>query len=188
MHSAFSSLTQHFTLFVCLLLSGAAMAQKTDSLAFPASWAGDWAGVLEIFNSKGLAQKVDMELSIQKIDTSRTGRYTFGITYGSKSHDWRPYELVPVDPAKGAWRIDEKNSIIMETYLYGPKLLCWFSVMGNRLLSTYEKRGDQIIFEIYSGSDTAISATGNTTYEGETIPEVKTYPMGVYQRAVLLKR
>ena len=127
-----------------------------------------------------------MRLEIHKIDTSREGRYTFGLVYGSKEQDWRPYELVPVAPERGLWKVDEKNSIVMESYLYGPKLLCWFTVQGNRIVCTYEKTDDNtIVFEVLSGSETAVSTTGMTKQGEEDIPEVKTFPFGVFQRATL---
>lgn len=160
--------------------------QSADSLFFPASWSGNWQGTLDIFNAKGKIQSVNMRLEIHKIDSAGDGRYTFGLVYGSRQQDWRPYELVPVEPSKGLWRVDEKNSIVMESYLYGPKLLCWFAVQGNRILCAYEKRSDnEMWFEVYSGSETPVSSTGNTRQGEEAIPEVKTYPFGVFQRAVL---
>lgn len=161
-------------------------AQTPDSLAFPASWAGDWSGTLEIFNARGRVQTVAMVVEIHPIDTSTTGRFTFGLVYGSKEQDWRPYELVPVAPERGLWRVDEKNSILMESYLLGPKLLCWFTVQNSRILCTYEKTGpDTMIFEVLSGSETPVSTTGNTQQAGEEIPEVKTFPFSVFQRAEL---
>ncbi len=160
-------------------------AQNPDTLAFPAAWVGDWHGTLDIFNAKGKVQSVPMWVEIHKIDTSANGRYTFGLVYGSKEQDWRPYELVPVKPEAGLWQVDEKNSIVMESYLRGPKLLCWFTVGGNRILCTYEKRGAELLFEVYSGAETPASTTGNTKQGEEDIPEVKTYPFSVFQRAVL---
>lgn len=175
--------------FVFLLVFNALSAQTpvTDKPeTFPASWQGDWKGTLEIFNGKGKVQSVEMTVEIHKIDTSKEGRYTFGLIYGSKEKDWRPYELVPVTPDKGIWKVDEKNSIAMESYLYGPKLICWFTVQGSRILCTYEKTDDQtMIFEVISGSETAVSTTGNTKQGEEDIPEVKTFPCSVFQRAVL---
>lgn len=179
-------------LLLCLsmLYLQIASAQTTaDSLAFPASWAGDWSGTLDIFNGKGKVQSVEMQLEIHKIDTSKEGRYTFGLIYGSKEQDWRPYELVPVAPERGLWKVDEKNSIVMESYLYGPKLLCWFVVGNNRILCTYEKTNDDtLVFEVTSGAEKEVSSTGNTKQGEEDIPEVKTYPFGVFQRAMLRRK
>ncbi|MCC7464809.1 MAG: hypothetical protein IT261_00985 [Saprospiraceae bacterium] len=160
-----------------------------QNATFPESWSGNWKGSLEIYNGKGKVNAVEMTLEIHKIDTSREGRYTFGLIYGSKEQDWRPYELVPVSPERGIWKVDEKNSILMESFLYGPKLLCWFVVQGSRILCTYEKTDEQtMIFEVISGTETAISTTGNTKQGEEEIPEVKTYPCTVFQRAVLTKQ
>ncbi len=176
-------------LLLCLFLVGPVYTQVPDALPFPASWSGDWAGNLEIFNGKGLVQTVAMEIEIHKLDTSTQGRYTFGLVYGSKAQDWRPYELVPVDPARGLWRDDEKNSIVLEAYQYGPKLLSWFVVQGSRVLSILEKTGpDTLVFEIVTGKETPVSTTGNTRQGEEDIPEVKNYPISVYQRAVLHKK
>ena len=156
---------------------------------FPAAWQGDWSGTLDIYNGKGKVQSVAMTVEIHKIDTSKEGRYTFGLVYGSKEQDWRPYELVPVAPEKGQWKVDEKNSIAMESYLYGPKLLCWFVVQGSRILCTYEKTGDDtMVFEVMSGQEKEVSSTGNTKQGEEDIPEVKTYPFSVFQRAVLRRQ
>jgi len=162
-------------------------SQSTDSTGtFPASWQGDWKGTLEIFNGKGKVQSVEMSLEIHKIDTSAEGRYTFGLVYGSKDQDWRPYELVPVAPEMGQWKVDEKNSIIMESYLYGPKLLCLFTVQNSRILCTYEKVDAQtLVFEVMAGPEPAVSTTGNTKQDEEEIPEVKTFPFNVFQRATL---
>ena len=180
--------------FICLLIfcfqnlsaQTPTAANKRDS--FPIAWQGDWTGTLDIFNAKGKAQSVQMTVEIYKIDTSKEGRYTFGLVYGSKEQDWRPYELVPVAPEKGLWKVDEKNSIVMESYLLGPKLLCWFTVQGSRILCTYEKTGsDTMIFEVMSGSEKEVSSTGKAKHGEEEIPEVKTYPFGVFQRAVLKK-
>lgn len=174
--------------FFALLLQPA-FAQAGLQGSFPETWAGDWAGTLEIFNGKGKVQSVAMTVEIHKIDTSAEGRYTFGLIYGSKEQDWRPYELVPVAPEKGIWKVDEKNSIAMESYLFGPKFLCWFTVQGSRVLCTYEKTDSQtMVFEVISGLETPVSVTGNTKQGEEEIPEVKTFPCAVFQRAVLTKQ
>ena len=177
-------------LFVVVLLTIAGTtsfaATTIDSLPFPASWTGSWSGTLHLFYSNGKTMSVAMTVEIGPIDTSKEGRYTFGLVYGSKAQDWRPYELVPVDPSKGVWQVDEKNSIVMESYLCGPKLLCWFVVQGSRILCTYEKTSDtEMVFEVCSGKETAVSTTGKTKQGEADIPEVLTYPVTVFQRAVL---
>ncbi len=172
---------------ILLFLGHIVIYAQTPS--FPASWQGDWKGTLDIFNGKGKVQSVEMTVEIHKIDTSKEGRYTFGLIYGSRDKDWRPYELVPVKSELGLWRVDEKNSISMESYLYGPKLLCWFVVENNRILCTYEKVDDQtMIFEVIAGAEKVYSTTGNTTQGTEKIPPVLTYPVSAFQRATLKKQ
>ena len=74
----------------------------------------------------------------------------------------------------------------MESYYYGGKLLCWFVVQGSRILCTYEITGpNEMVFEVVSGSEKPVSTTGKGTHQGEEIPEVLTYPVAVFQRAVL---
>jgi len=183
-----------FLLLCCFSLNAQAQyfsePTRLPVTPFPESWSGNWSGSLEIFNAKGMVQSVPMTIEIHKIDTSSENRYTFGLIYGSKEADWRPYELVPVAPDKGLWKVDEKNSIVMESYLFGPKLLCWFTVQGNRILCTYEKTNDTtLIFEVVAGMETAVSTTGNTQLEsGEEISEVKTFPFSAFQRAVLTRQ
>jgi hypothetical protein len=176
--------TMRFLLPVLLTLTCVSFA----TAQFPETWQGDWSGTLDIYNGAGKVQSVEMTIEIHKIDTSTQGRYTFGLVYGSRDKDWRPYELVPVSPETGIWKVDEKNSIMMESFMMGPKFLCWFVVQKSRVLCTYEKVDDStMIFEVISGIEANVSSTGNTTFNGETIPEVKTYPFSVFQRAVLKK-
>jgi hypothetical protein len=181
----FHKLMHNALIFVFLAFATLAPAQEQ----FPASWSGDWKGTLEIFNGAGKVQSVEMTLELHKIDSSKTGRYTFGIVYGSKKTDYRPYELVPVAPEKGLWKVDEKNSIAMESYLYGPKLLCWFVVEGNRVLCTYEKIDEKhLVFEVLAGKETPVSNTGDTMLGEEKIPPVISYPFSAFQRAMLTKQ
>jgi hypothetical protein len=154
---------------------------------FPQSWFGRWKGNLEIYNAKGLAQTIPMALLMDKTDTS--GVYKWYIQYGADtSKGLRPYLLRTIDATKGLYVCDELNSIRMESYLLGNRLFCSFSVMGNVLLSTYEKQGDNMLFEIVMWKENPISTTGNTKAippETEDIPPVKSYPVMVHQRAVL---
>lgn len=163
--------------------------QAQNTAGFPASWEGDWTGNLDIFNAQGKWRSVEMTVEIHKIDTSTQGRYTFGLVYGGKDKDYRPYELVPVKPEFGVWKVDEKNSIAMESYLLGPKFLCWFVVEGSRILCAYEKKDDNtMVFEIMTGPEKEVSKTGDTMQGEEKIPQVLTYPFSGFQRAILKRK
>ncbi len=162
-----------------LLLPCAALFSQNG---FPASWAGEWAGKLEIFTATGKAQELPMELHILPLDSS--GRYSFTIIYGEdKIAGVRPYELLSLDPAKGTWLLDEKNSIKMDAYLLGGKFFQWFEVEGSLLLTATELMGEELWWEIIFGSATPISITGGQKAGEEEISAVKTYPVKVLQRA-----
>ena len=97
--------------------------------------------------------------------------------------------MAPVEPEHGIWKVDEKNSIQMESYCFGPKLMCWFTVEGNRIACTYEKTDENtLVFEVFSGQETAVSTTGNSKQGDEEIPTVQTFPFIVFQRAILKKQ
>lgn len=180
-----TTMTRSFLFFLLILVINTSAKSQATQPSFPASWSGNWAGTLQIYQPNGIAQSIPMGLEIHPLDTSSEGRYQFGMIYQTKEKDWRPYELVPVNPQRGIWRVDEKNSISMESYLYGNKLLCWFVVEGSRVLCTYELVGEELIFEVMSGLETAVSTTGNTVQGTENIPEVKTYPFNGFQRGIL---
>ena len=167
-----------------------AVNAQTDStaLTFPATWEGVWAGKLEIYNRKGKAQELPMELHILPIDG--TERYSWTIIYGEyKEAGKRDYELVTVDAENGVYAVDEKNSIQMEGYYLGGKFFQRFEVMGNMLLTTNEKIDDNTLtWEIISGSLEPVSSTGKQEVDGEEIPEVKAYPINVLQKAVLKRQ
>lgn len=170
-------------LFLLLLLIGlSANAQDSLQAGFPADWAGVWAGELNIYSPQGLQQSVPMELHILPRDSF----YTWTIIYGQQP---RKYLLKPLQPAQGRYLIDEQNSISMEATLINGKLYSRFEVMGNLLLSTVELQADgRLRYEIISGSVEALSTSGGGQVEGEDIPEVKAYPVGVQQLAYLRKK
>ncbi len=158
-----------------------------DTLPFPQSWLGNWEGELNIYQNNKVVQTLPMALEMAAIDTSDS--FVWAIIYGEdKEAGRRAYFLNPVDPAKGHYVVDEDNSIFLETYLFNNKLYSWYLVAGNMILSVYEKIGDQMIFEIVAGSNTPVSITGDTLYNGEEIPKVETFPVRTIQRGILRRQ
>ena len=161
---------------------------QSDSLIvyqFPEDWTGIWSGDLRILSTEGLQQTVPMSLEILPQDTS--DRWTYNLIYGEdRAAGLRAYELEPIDPARGRWAIDERNSIRMEAYQFENQIVQRFEVMGNMLETIMELYApDELRWEILSGSMEAVSTTGDQVFEGEEIPPVKTYPIRVRQTAVL---
>jgi hypothetical protein len=175
-------------LFFSLFLNIQAFGQSGDSLSFPERWSGVWSGTLDIHTAQGIAQSLPMELHILPIDTSEN--YTWTLIYGeNKEEGVRDYMLETLDAEKGLYRIDEKNSILLEAYLFGEVFVQCFDVNGSLLIVRMEKVGpDTIEWEILSGSLEPVSTTGGTTFKGEEIPEVHAYPFSVRQAATLERK
>jgi hypothetical protein len=172
-------------LFILLVVTATLRAQ-TDSLpAFPQDFTGKWAGTLEVFNAKGMAQSVPMELHILPITDST---YTYTIIYGEdKVAGKRDYLIRRGPDGPHHWICDEQNTILLDGYFLGNVYQSVFTVMGNYLISNLEHRGDHLIYSIQVGSETAIRASGNPRHEKEEIPEVKSFKSTGYQRARLVK-
>jgi hypothetical protein len=168
-----------------------AVVEKTiqlpiDTLPFPDGWAGTWTGMLNIWKGSTIVQSVPMKTVIAS--TSHPDQYQWMTTFGDKEATEKPYLLKIVDRSKGLYVIDEQNSIVIETYLFDNKLVSWYTVVGSFIQATFEKRGTDLVFEILAGSEIPVSITGNTKLGEEDIPEVKTMPFNVMQRAVLKRQ
>lgn len=158
--------------------------QRIESISFPEDWTGRWKGDLKIYSGLGLQDQLKMELIIEPIVGSEN--YTFTIVYDTGLElTSRNYELIIVDKDQGLFLVDEKNTILIESYFMGGKWFQRFEVAGNMLACTIEMQDGNLVWEITSGKSDKISTSGDTNVEG--ILEVKTYPLGVYQRAVLTK-
>ncbi|MFK7807177.1 MAG: hypothetical protein AB8F74_05170 [Saprospiraceae bacterium] len=160
-------------------------SSSKDVLPFPESWVGIWTGVLHIWKGNEIAQSIPMKTRIGLTD--KKDEYHWVTTFGDKAETEKPYLLKVIDSKKGHYVIDEQNSIIIESYLFDNKLVSLYSVMGNMIQATFEKRGEELIFEILAGKEEPISITGGTKVGEEEIPKVKTLPFNVMQRAVLTK-
>jgi len=158
--------------------------KRIESISFPEDWSGRWKGDLKIYSGLGLQDHLKMELLIEPISAS--DNYTFTIVYDNGLElTKRNYELIIVDKDQGLFLVDEKNTILIESYFIGGKWFQRFEVAGNMLICTIEQQGKNLIWEITSGNSEKISTSGDQNVEG--ILEVTTYPFGVYQRAVLTK-
>lgn len=164
-----------------LILPFLARAQKNE---FPEAWLGNWKGELQWFRTGNpIPQKVSMELRIQPGDSADT--YTWQIIYGGPSEDNRPYRLIPKDRERGHWIIDERNGIRLDQFWVGNQFGGAFTVLGNTIINSYRLSGEEIQVEFFSMPATALSHSGEGTDES---PEVDSYRIGGYQKAVLTKQ
>jgi len=170
-------------LILCIGLSFVSYSQLT----FPDSWVGNYKGDLSIYGVDSVRMKLKMSLDIVK--TINDSIYDWTLTYDFKGKkDVRTYSLLIVDKQKGQYQIDEKNSIVIDSYLHNDKIFTsFFKVMESYVIATYIKEENDIVFEIISGKSEPISITGNTKQDEEDIPEVAAYLVNARQKAVLQK-
>ncbi len=154
---------------------------------FPASWEGNYEGKLLIYGVDKVRMQLPMELKIvEKTDSV----YSWSLIYKMKGKptDVRAYEVKIVDKNKGHYQIDEKNSIVIDAFLHNNIFTSFFKVMDNFIVATYTQLDIETIqFEIISATDKKKTLTGNTTIDGEKIPEVVTNFINGRQKAILKK-
>lgn len=163
-------------------------SQKPDKteFVFPDDWMGYWKGELEVYKQNKLVRSLPMALDHSYTDT--TGYYTWAIIYGQDSiAGRRDYYLKTVNEEKGHYQTDERNSIFLDSYLYGNKLVAYYDVGSIIIQSSYTREGEEMHFEILALDSEPISITGNKIVNGDTIPEVKSYPINTMQKAILKK-
>lgn len=159
-------------------------APKFIEKPFPQNWYGKWKGTIVIYNNKGKAQEIPMEIHVEPTDS--THRHQMALVYGEgEKQDIRPYELIAIDAANGHYKTDEKNTIYLDDYYFEGVLYARFEVMGNLLLTRIEKRNDKLYFEVISGKLKPIATTGDDAEND--IPPVNSYKITVSQRAELTK-
>ena len=174
----------NFKLLTSILFMTYTINGDSQNDGFLKQISGHWRGTMEVSVGPKIVQTVPMQLRILPTDT--LGVYTYRIIYGldTVAGD-RPYLIRTVNEEKGQYVIDELNSIKIESYRQGNTLTSAYEVEGNLIFDILELRQDEMIWSLMSGKIEPISTTGNTTYLGEKIPTVRTYPIGVLQRAVL---
>ncbi len=163
-----------------------------QSTNFPDNWLGNWKGELQWFKTGSKEpQKVNMELRIQydlrqaSGDQGRgdsAGNYSWHLIYGPAAEDSRPYLLKAKDPAKGHWVIDELNGIVLDQFWVGHKFCGAFTVQTSTIINSYWMENDKLVVEFYSIGAKPLVTTGKGT---EDSPQVDSYKVGSYQKAVL---
>jgi hypothetical protein len=168
-------------LLICLLVAVGVQAQQAKSPSFPQSFTGHWKGTLTWTVPGKAPQTFTMRLNVQPADS---GRYTWQIIYGDDQKDNRPYELIPVDTAKGHWQVDEKNGIVLDSWWVANRLTGVFSVQGSTIVDQYWLEADGLHVEFISYGTKPLRTTGGTE---PGIPPVEVYTVKSVQRGVLKK-
>ena len=169
---------QIFIALCCCLCISVSAQQAT----FPTDFVGNWKGKLQWMVAGKPTKDFTMQLKIQPADTA--GQYTWQIKYGDDGTDDRPYLLKPVDTTKGHWIIDERDGIILDSYVHGNSIHGAFTVQGNTIVDNYTIENGKLLVEFFTVklSEKNISGKGTTD-----IPFVESYKIAGYQAGTLTK-
>jgi hypothetical protein len=170
-----------------LLLLITAINSFSQTSSFPQSFTGNWKGTLTWSRPGKPSQTFTMRLNILPADS---GRYTWQIIYGddpstSLRVDNRQYLLIPVDTATGHWIIDERNSILLDSYWMGNTFIGAFTVGGNTISNQYWIDEEGLHVEFISYAVKPVATTGGTSKD---IPAVDSYKILSLQKGILQKQ
>jgi hypothetical protein len=143
---------------------------------------GTWKGKLTWYVSGKPRRSFDMQLRILPADTTLT--YTWQISYGKLGKDERPYLLRAVDTAKGHWVIDERNGIVLDSYLHGNSFTGAFTIQGKTIVDHYEVTGNQMRVSFYSFAGDTKTTTGKGN---DDVPLVDSYRVTGFQTGLLTR-
>jgi hypothetical protein len=172
-------------LIALLMLPLALGAQNPDSIRFAeimTPWYGHWKGELHVYQSIGKFSAEKMHLIISPCDTLFTARWI--LQYGDSAADSRNYLVKALDLKKDIFIIDEQNSILLDLFYRENIFISAFRVGDNTLLVTYRLLDENIAFEIAAYNTSYKNTSGGTN---ENIPKVESYPISIFQKAVLKK-
>eukprot|EP01120_Amphizonella_sp_Union-15-10_P011932 TRINITY_DN5196_c0_g1_i2.p1 TRINITY_DN5196_c0_g1~~TRINITY_DN5196_c0_g1_i2.p1 ORF type:complete len:171 (-),score=19.44 TRINITY_DN5196_c0_g1_i2:31-543(-) len=150
------------------ILTGAG-SQNTNT--FPTSWEGIWEGTMDLYREGIITGTVPVKLTIAK--TANPITWTWKTEYLSpKQPVTKNYLLRTVDATKGIYVTDEGGGVELYNYLYGNKTYNVFETDGIMLTSTYEKIGNQLIFEVTSGKKISSGSPLVINYSVENLQRV----------------
>jgi hypothetical protein len=165
------------------------ISQNSSShlFSFPEDWIGTWKGDLQIYKDGHKVQEIPMQIINKRTNSSDT--LLWSIIYGEDSiKGLREYYLIIDSIEDNHFVIDERNSILIDGYCFDNAYFSTFNVMGNQITSIYRLlNSNELLFGIIFNKTEAISTTGNKVINGDSIPEVLSYEISTYQKAVLTK-
>ena len=177
MKKIFLVIVLFFTAILCV-----AQSKIKSSAVFPKAFIGNWKGKLQWLVAGKPTQTFTMQLRIQAADTAT--QYSWQIIYGDSGKDNRPYSLKPVDTTKSHWMVDERDGILLDSYVHGNCIHGAFTVQGNTIVDNYCVEGNKMKVEFFSIKLSDKNQSGKGTDE---TPFVDSYKVGSYQTGILSK-
>lgn len=176
MSKLFKSLLTFLLLFTSLSIK---------SQIIPVEWEGIWHGTVDIWSYNVKTDSFPMSLEI----TPQDSVWNFVISYKKDVNkpDIRRYELIVVDKSKFHLAIDEKNTIILDSYFNDNCLYTKFGGMGSDLQTRICMSERCLEYEITSNLSDPIRVSGDEIVNSDTIPEIRSYDLYHIMKARLIK-
>ena len=181
MNKYFIFLLTLFCFTSCKVKKTLPQPQIKKTFSFPFEWIGHYKGQLDIYKGNKKSSSVSMELIID--NPNADGYYPWTIIYNTT--DVRSYGLEAINPVNGHYRINEFNSIEIDGYLNNGHFVSRFDVMGSDLLIDYHRTAEGMEVAFFISKTEESLTTGNEIIGSDTIPEVRSFPMVVFQKALL---
>jgi hypothetical protein len=137
-------------LYLCVIGNSIAQSSvKKTTPSFPEQCVGKWKGIMYIYAYGNLRDSVQVELSVQVLDSNA---WAWKTDYRSeKMPVTKDYILRKDSQAINTFLLDEGDGVILTNYLTGNKLYSNFETEGIFLTSSYELVDKRLIFEVTSG-------------------------------------
>lgn len=174
--------------FVALcLFAAAAIASREDEpqAGLPVDFVGTWEGTMRMFGGDGgVGQEVPMRVEIEAAEPGAA--QPFRLIYGDPATaPVRDYVLTKVEGAKNHFVNDERNGILLDTYLVDDTLYSQFEIASVRIDSRFRLEGETLVSEMATFGVTAVR---DTRPDADSTTIVRSYPLRGVQVAKLKRR
>ena len=131
--------------------------------SFPERCLGQWQGTMYLYAEGKVHDSVAVTFTVARTDTA--GTYTWRTDYLSPQYTLsKDYQLKVQPDTPYHHLLDEGDGIVLHAYEFGDKLYSLFAVQDQLMVSSYELRGEQLIFEISISPATGIPQAEVTSY------------------------
>jgi hypothetical protein len=117
------------------LFLGSAFASIESSFS---NWIGFWEGDCQLSSPVQGVQKVNTSLNIT--EGSKPDRLGWQLIYqetGPFPKQVRNYEMVTIDESAGHYMIDERNGLLLDSFLKGDAIYSTFTIKENLIFTTH---------------------------------------------------
>ncbi|PKK36627.1 hypothetical protein BWI96_09565 [Siphonobacter sp. SORGH_AS_0500] len=133
-----------------LFLIMASLSSVKAQVSFGKACLGKWEGMMRMYQKGQLKDSVKILLTVAETQDPQV--WLWKTEYLSTKHPAvKDYTLKIVDESKGHYVIDEGDGTALPSYRFENKLFSLFETEGITLTSTYELKGDELVFEVTSG-------------------------------------